>query len=130
MNQQNKKMIIGLVTLLSVLIVVAIVIVIGNTVATTDTSVLRNQTVDGLTFENGNIECTDICTYTVDVYNENKETYNLKTINMNFKQEDDSVVTLVGYIGESLESDEGRKITASIDKDISSSVDLEYVINK
>ena len=130
MNQQNKKMIFGLVGLLSVLIIVGIVIVIGNTLASNDSSVLRKQTVEGITFENGEITCDEVCTYTVDVYNENKETYSMKNISMNFKQEDDSVITLTGYIGESLESDEGRKITASIDKDISKSVDLEYVINK
>ena len=126
MNKKNIK----ILGLLSLIIVGVVAIVVGRSLASSDTSILRNQVVDGLSFENAKLECNEICTFEVDIYNENKETYNLKSIDLKFKQSDDSVITLTGYVGESLESDEGRKITASIDKDITSSVDLEYIINK
>ena len=132
MNEiKNNKTLMGLVSAVFVLVVGVVLITVGKSLATTDSSILRNQTVDGLSFENANISCeSGVCTFTVDVYNENKEKYTLKDIDLNFKQSDDSIITLVGYIGSELESEEGRKITASIDKDIESSVDLEYKINK
>ena len=128
---KNNKTLMGLVSAVFVLVVGVVLITVGKSLATTDSSILRNQTVDGLSFENANISCeSGVCTFTVDVYNENKSTYALKDIDINFKQSDDSVITLVGYIGESLESEEGRKLTASIDKNIEDSIELEYKINK
>ena len=128
---KSNKQLMGLVSAVFVLVVGVVLITVGKSLASNDTSILRNQTVDGLSFENANISCdSGVCTFTVDVYNENKDKYTLKDIDINFKQSDDSVITLVGYIGSELESEEGRKITASIDKDIESSIDLEYKINK
>ena len=127
---KNNKQLIGLISITFVVVIAIVLIVVGKSLASVDSSILRNQKVDGLSFENGELVCeTGICTFTVDVYNENQDTYRLKSININFKQEDNSVVTLVGYIGEILETEEGRKVTASIDKDISNSVDLKYSIN-
>ena len=123
----NKKVI----GLLSIVLVAVIAIVIKSSISTEDSSILRRQVVDNLSFENAELKCEgNICTFEVDVYNDGKEDYELKNIKMNFKQEDGSIETLIGYIGEKLESDEGRKITASIDRDISDSTDLEYEIVK
>ena len=131
MNKENKKMVIGLLGLAVVLIVVAIIMIVGGSLADTDSTILRNRTVDGLSFENANLVYENgISTFTVDVYNENKDTYNLKYISINFKDNEGVETTLIGYIGSSIESDTGRKITALVDKDITSSVSLEYVINK
>ena len=122
------KRIIGL---LSIILLAVIVIVIKSSISTEDSSILRRQVVDNLSFENAELKCEgNTCTFEVDVYNDSKEAYNLKNIKMSFKQEDGSIETLLGYIGEKLESDEGRKITASIDKDISNSTDIEYEIVK
>ena len=132
MNRIMKnKMVMGIASAVIVLVVGIVLITIGKSLASGDTSLLRTQVIDGLSFENAAISCeSGVCTFTVDVYNENKEKYTLTDIDLKFKQPDDTVITLVGYIGNELESEEGRKLTASIDKDLESSVDLEYKINK
>ena len=132
MNRIKKnKMLMGIASAVIVLVIGIVLITIGKSLASNDTSLLRTQVVDGLSFENAAISCeSGVCTFTVDVYNENKSTYNLKYIDIEFKQPDNSVITLVGYIGESLDSEEGRKITASIDKNLEDSTGLEYKINK
>ena len=132
MNKIKKnKALMGLLSAVFVLVLGIVLITVGKSLASNDSSILRNQTVDGLSFENAAISCeSGVCTFTVDVYNENKSKYTLKDIDLEFKQSDDSVITLVGYIGEELESEEGRKLTASIDKNIEDSVGLKYKINK
>ena len=132
MNRIKKnKMLMGIASAVIVLVIGIVLITIGKSLASNDTSLLRTQVVDGLSFENAAISCeSGVCTFTVDVYNENKDVYTLKDIDIKFKQTDDTVITLVGYIGEELQSEEGRKLTASIDKSIEDSVDLEYKINK
>ena len=113
------------------LVLAIAILAFNSSLADTDSTILRNRTVDGLSFENANLVYENgISTFTVDVYNENKDTYNLKYISINFKDNEGVETTLIGYIGSSIESDTGRKITALVDKDITSSVSLEYVINK
>jgi len=126
--KENKK----LLVLLSSLIVVSIVVfIIGRTLADPNTGYLRNQTVEGLSFENANLVYENgITTFTVEVYNESGDIYSLKNISINLKAENNDVTTLIGYIGETLEKDEAKYITASIDQDLSSSVNLEYIVNK
>ena len=53
-----------------------------------------------------------------------------KNISINLTNESNDVTTLIGYIGDTLEKDEGKLITASIDQDLTSSLKLEYVVNK
>ena len=132
MNKIKKnKALMGLLSAVFVLVLGIVLITVGKSLASGDSSILRNQTVDGLSFENAAISCeSGVCTFTVDVYNENKSKYTLKNIDLDFKQSDNTVITLVGYIGEELESEEGRKLTASIDRNIEDSVGLEYKINK
>ena len=128
---KSNKNLMGLLSAVLVVMIGIVLITVGKSLATVNSSVLRNQVVDGLSFENAELVCeAGVCTFTVDVYNENKSTYNLKYIDIDFKQSDNSVITLVGYIGESLETEEGRKITASIDKDLEDSTNVEYRINK
>ena len=131
MKKLKSKEIKGLIGALIIVVIGIVLVTVGKSISTEDSSVLRNQIVENLSFENAEITCNSgICTYTVDVYNESGSTYELKTIDINLKQEDESIITLVGYIGDKLETEEGKKITASIDKDISNSTNVEYVINK
>ena len=117
--------------ILGVVLLVGIVFLIGKSVANPNSGYLRNQTVDGLSFENADLVYENgVTTLTVEVYNESGDTYSLKNISINLKDEDNTVTTLVGYIGESLDKDEAKLITASIDQDLSSSTNLEYVVNK
>ena len=115
----------------SLLVLVSVIIFIGRSIANPNSGYLRNQTVDGLSFENAELVYENgVTTFTVEVYNETEDIYSLKNISINLKAEDGTVTTLVGYIGESLEKDEAKLIRASIDQDLSSSASLEYVVNK
>ena len=81
MNRLNKKARIGLLSGVLIIVVAVVIIFVGKSMATTDSSILRNQTVEGLSFENATLEYKDgVTTYTVDVYNENKEKVSLKNI--------------------------------------------------
>lgn len=117
--------------ILSLFVLVGVIFLVGRSVADPNSEYLRNQTVDGLSFENANLVYENgVTTFTVETYNESGDTYSLKNISINLKDKDNNTTTLIGYIGESLEKDEVKLITASIDQDLSSSVNLEYVVNK
>lgn len=117
--------------ILGCFLIIGIIFLIKNSIADPDSEYLRNQIVDGLSFENANLVYENgITTFTVEVYNESGDIYSLKNISINLKDLNNNITTLVGYIGESLDKDEAKLISASIDQDLSSSVNLEYVINK
>lgn len=126
--KENKKSLI----VLSCLIVLSLVMfIIGKTVADPNTGYLRNQVVDGLSFENANISYENgITTFMVEVYNESGDIYSLKTIDVNFKDQNDKETTLLGYIGDTLEIEEGKYLKASIDQDLSDTISISYKINK
>lgn len=115
----------------SLVVLVGVIFLVGRSVADPNTGYLRNQSVDGLSFENAELVYENgITTFTAEVYNESDSTYSLKYVNINLTDGDGNVITLIGYIGDTLEKDEAKLITASIDDDLSDSVSLEYVINK
>lgn len=117
--------------IVGIIVLVGLIFLVGRSVADPNTGYLRNQVVDGLSFENAEIVYEEgITTFTAEVYNENGVEYTLKNISINLTDADGNVTTLVGYIGETLEINEGKIITASIDDDLSDSTNLEYVINK
>ncbi len=126
--KENKKSLI----ILSCLIVLSVVMFIfGKTVADPNTGYLRNQVVDGLSFENANISYADgITTFMVEVYNESGDIYSLKTIDVSFKDKNDKETILPGYIGDTLEVEEGKYLKASIDQDLSDTISISYKINK
>ena len=131
MNRRNKKAKIGLLSGVLIIVVAVVIIFVGKSMATTDSSILRNQTVGGLSFENATLEYKEgVSTYTVDVYNEEKDKITLKNIEIDFKQSDGTTITLTGYVGNSLESDEGKKMQASVDLDLTNSTDIEFNIVK
>ena len=108
-----------------------LLILIGNSIASTETTILQDKVIDNISFENATLEYTnDTSTFKVSVTNKNAETYNLKYVEIIFRDENDNTNKLIGYIGNSLESEETKEIVASIDKDITNSVSLEYSIIK
>ena len=116
---------------LCAIVLLGVIFLIGKSVSDPNTGYLRNQIVDNLSFENANLVYENgITTFTAEVYNESGNTYTLKSISINLTNESNDVTTLIGYIGDTLEKDEGKLITASIDQDLTSSLNLEYVINK
>ena len=127
MNKNTKNLIISSLVLgLGILL-----ILIGNSLATSDSTILKKQVVDNLSFENASLEYIDnTSTFKVEVTNNNIDIYNLKYIEIIFKDENNISTKLIGYIGESIDVGETKEIVASIDKDINNSVSLEYSIIK
>ncbi len=127
MIKENKR---TAIILGSIFLVVVAGLIIRNTLSNPNTGYLRNQTVDGLSMEDASLEYKDgVSTFTANVYNESGEVYNLKTINVILEGKD-KTTTLTGYIGETLEKDEGKVLRISIDQDLSDSDKLTYKINK
>ena len=124
-NNKRTAIILG-----SIFLVVVAGLIIRNTFSDPNTGYLRNQTVDGLSFENATLEYKDgVTTFEAKVYNESGSKYTLKTINV-ILDSSDKTTTLTGYIGESLENEEGKVLRISIDDDLSDSTKLTYKINK
>ena len=96
-----------------------------------DTEYLKDQKVGEISFEKAQLVYEDgITTLSVEMHNKGNSDYNLSYVSINVKDENDNVSTLIGYVGDTLKKGEGKIITASIDKDLSNSKDIEYVINK
>ena len=130
MNRLNKNAKMGIIGVF-ILIIGIFLVVVGNSIATPDSTVLRDQEVDNLGFKNASVEYVNkISTYEVDVTNNLDITYNLKYVNIKITTDDNEEYNLIGYIGEKLESRETRKITASIDQDITNIIGIEYTIIK
>ena len=127
MNKKN----IPILSIILVIVLGVVIYFVGPSVATKDSTILRDQEVEGLSFTNGDLKVEKgISTLTVNVTNTNKETYSLKYIEIKVEDDKDNELVLIGYVGESIESNETKQVTASIDKDITNSTSLEYIINK
>jgi len=128
MKRENFKTV---VTLFSLFVVSGMLLILaGRSLGDSNSTILREQEVDGLVFKNATIEYVEgITTFTVEVEN-TLEDMNLRYININFKDENDNITRLVGYIGDSIKSKETKLIVASVDKDITNSIDITYSINK
>ena len=128
MKRENFKTV---VTLFSLFVVSGMLLILaGRSLGDPNSTILREQEVDGLVFKNATIEYVEgITTFTVEVEN-TLEDMNLRYIDINFKDENENSTRLVGYIGDSIKSKETKLIVASVDKDITNSIDITYSINK
>ena len=128
MRKENFKTVL---TLFSLFVVSGVLLILaGRSLGDPNSTILREQEVDGLVFKNATIEYVEgITTFTVEVEN-TLEDMNLRYININFKDENENSTRLVGYIGDSIKSKETKLIVASVDKDITNSIDITYSINK
>ena len=128
MRKENFKTVL---TLFSLFVVSGVLLILaGRSLGDPNSTILREQEVDGLVFKNATIEYVEgITTFTVEVEN-TLEDMNLRYININFKDENENSTRLVGYIGDSIKSKETILIVASVDKDITNSIDITYSINK
>lgn len=106
--------------------------IIKKTFATEDAGYLYNQTVENLNFNNASLNYENsISTFSVEVENTLNEIYNLSSIDVVFKDEQNNVIeSLNGYLGDSLESMETKILEVSVDKEISNVNSIEYRINK
>lgn len=127
---KNKKQVI-IISSSILLILIIVLLVFGKSLSDPNTGYLRNQSVDGLSFENANLTYENgITVFTADVYNETNDIYSMKTINVSFKDKNNKIITLVGYIGNTLSKDEGKYLKISTDQDLSDTVSISYTINK
>ena len=127
LNKNQKILIFGSF----ILVIGFILILIGKSLASTESTILRDRVIDNLSFENASIDYSNgVSTFTVDVTNDNSNIYNLKYISIIFAGDDGTTTKMIGYIGDSIEISETKTITASIDKDVTKSIDLEYVVEK
>ncbi len=127
-NKKSKKV---LVIALAAFILIGLIVFGVSYALKDDGNFLRNQKVDGLSFENAKIEYkNEISNFSVIVYNENEESQDIKSIEIQLVDKNNKETSMIVDIDGILESDEGRLITTSIDKDITDMKTLEYKINK
>ena len=126
----NKK-VLPIVSIILVIVLGVVIYFVGPSIATKESTILKDQEVEGLTFTNANLSVDNgISTLSVSVTNTNKEAYSLNYIEIVVTDDKENSNTLIGYIGDKVEPNETKIITASIDKDITNSTSLEYIINK
>lgn len=129
LEKKNKTIIKGffLVVLCSI-----VLISIGNSYSNVEGAYLNDQTVSGLLFSGASIDFEDgLTTYTVDVSNTLEEEYFLKNINIIFKDKNNKeIVTLIGYVGETLKVTDKKVLEASVDKELKDIETIQYIVNK
>lgn len=128
--KRGKRSWLEVATYMSFLLVIVINLAISF--SNPNSGFLPDQTVDGLNFQNAQMNIQNgISNYTVEVVNELKESYELKTIEVVLKDENGEELTiLTGYIGNNLESGETKVLDASIDEEINAIHQVEYRIHK
>ena len=131
-NKLSRSQKIGILGGIVGILLITLTVTLLPSLSSTESSYLADQTVEGLSFENANLEVGNgVSTYTVEVTNDLDKDYSLKNINIVFKDgSGQEIETLLGYIGENLEVGETKLIDASIDKELTDIVKIEYVINK
>ena len=131
-NKLSRSQKIGILGGIVGILLITLTVTLLPSLSSTESSYLADQTVEGLSFENANLEVGNgVSTYTVEVTNDLDKEYTLKNINVIFKDgSGQEIETLLGYIGENLEVEETKVIDASIDKELTDIVKIEYVINK
>ena len=120
-----------LVSCLAIIIVIIGSVLLYNfttSKAIDTTTLLSDQVVDNLKFMKTKLENNKL---TVVVYNQLEESYNLKTIDVEFQDENYNKITTVrGYIGESIDNKDMKQLVVSTDVDLSNASHIKYIINK
>ena len=126
----NKKKI-GVLSAILVVAIAVIVVIAKQSLADTNSSILRNQTVSGISFENAKIEKKNgKNVFTVDLYNENEDKYEIDNLTFIFKQDKGKDIEVYLDDVDGLESLEGRQISVVVEGNITKSSDIKYIINK
>ena len=95
-------------------------------------SYLADQTVSNLEFKNATLNyANNVSTYEVDVTNTTSSKYTLKTITIKFLDSDSNEIeTLTGYVGDFIDANDSKVLTASVDKEIKNVASITYTVNK
>ena len=128
--KENKPLYITSISIICILVVSAVVLVGFNITHSSilTSELLKDKEVDNLVFSNADLNGKKL---SVEVKNNNDEVYTLNTIDVVFKDESGSeITTLSGYIGNSLNKDDVKRLVVETDEDLSNSYSIEYKINK
>jgi hypothetical protein len=114
------------VIIILVLLVLFVILLIANIkkgkiitkpelIANTSSELIKEETYEGLKFNNISLISKDgYSTFTADVTNTSSETSNIQNVNIVLKdKKGNTIVTLLGNIGQSLKANETKTITAS-----------------
>lgn len=129
----DKKIKITLISLSVVMIVVAAGILLNRSVPPTSSveSInidISDGTVDNLRFSNANLVGNQL---TVLVQNTTSEQYDLKSITVNFIDQDNNILESAdSYIGDYLNANEIKNLDVKTDADLSNLKSISYIINR
>ena len=128
--KENKPLYITSISIICILVVSAVTLLGFNITHSSilTSELLKDKEVDNLVFSNADLNGNKL---SVEVKNNNDEVYTLNTIDVVFKDESGSeITTLSGYIGNSLNKDDVKRLVVETDEDLSNSYSIEYKINK
>lgn len=92
------------------------------------TTLLKNQVVDNLEFNNATMNKNKL---TVEVVNKSNDIYSLNSIDVKYLDgTGKEIATVNGYIGNTLEKDESYQLVVDTEDDLSNAYSIEYHINK
>lgn len=127
-KKNKKKYLVSFIAIIIVIIGSVLLYNFTTSKAMDTTTLLSDQVVDNLKFMKTNLENNKL---TVVVYNQLEESYNLKTIDVEFQDENYNKITTVrGYIGESIDNKDMKQLVVSTDVDLSNASHIKYIINK
>ena len=127
-KKNKKKYLVSCLTIIIVIIGSVLLYNFTTSKAIDTTTLLSDQVVDNLKFMKTKLENNKL---TVVVYNQLEESYNLKTIDVEFEDENYNEITTVrGYIGESIDNKDMKQLVVSTDVDLSNASHIKYTVNK
>ncbi len=127
-KKNKKKYLVSFIAIIIVIIGSVLLYKFTTSKAMDTTTLLSDQVVDNLKFMKTKLENNKL---TVVVYNQLEESYNLKTIDVEFQDENYNKITTVrGYIGESIDNKDMKQLVVSTDVDLSNASHIKYIINK
>ena len=128
-REKNKRLAMLISGVLALLIIIVSASMSLSVRLTNDSDLLKDQSVEDLKFKNAQINYeNNVSKLSVEVENEKEESQTLKYIKIILKDENEEETTLIGYIGEEIESKATKEISASIDKDITKNTSMRYEI--
>ncbi len=127
-KKNKKKYLVSFIAIIIVIIGSVLLYKFTTSKAMDTTTLLSDQVVDNLKFMKTKLENNKL---TVVVYNQLEESYNLKTIDVEFQDENYNKITTVrGYIGESIDNKDMKQLVVSTDVDLSNASHIKYTVNK
>ena len=128
-REKNKRLTMLISGVIAILIIIVSASMSLSVRLTNENELLKDQSVENLIFKNAQINYeNNVSKLSVEVENEKEESQTLKYIKIILKDENEEETTLIGYIGEEIESKATKEISASIDKDITKNTSMRYEI--